>query len=150
MKRIVLVLTLLALASASLEAGWFSRKKKQEEEVPGSHPTQLVAPNGTVVPAWASRRMAESPVPLAGPSWGRRPWAVALANQATPSAVYARAYQLGFGPGTVPGFTNGPGLAGNIPSAPVGPGNGNGWGPPAGAPYFMPIYPFNTTLAGGY
>jgi hypothetical protein len=148
MKRIAMALVLLMLASANVDAGWPWKKKQVEEDVPGGHPTQLVATNGVVVPAWASRRMAESPVPLSGKPWGRRPWALPLSSQATPSAVYARADQLGFGIGN-PGYSNGPGIAGNIPSAPVGPGNGNGWGPQPGLRnLFTPTYPFNTGLNG--
>jgi hypothetical protein len=144
MKRIGMALALLILVSATADAGWIFKKKKAAEEVPGGHPAQLVAPNGVVVPPWASKRMQESPVPLFGKPWGRRPWALALSSQATPSAVYARADQLGFGAGPVPGYTNGPNLGGNIPSAPVGPDNGNGWGPPPGLRnLFMPnTYPF--------
>ncbi len=150
MKRIGISLGCLLLASAAVDAGWFSKKHKSAEEVPGAHPTQLVAPNGVVVPAWASKRMAESPVPLYGKSWGRRPWALPLSTQATPSAVWARADQNGFGVGPVAGYSNGPGIAGNTPSAPVGPGNGNGWAPPGGLRnVFMPFYPFNT-IQNGY
>ena len=76
---------------------------------------------------------AESPVPLYGKSWGRRPWAYALANQATPSAYWARLDQLGFGAGPIPGYTNGPGI-GNIPSAPIGPDGG-----PAARPGVPPL-----------
>lgn len=152
MKRIGMALSLLMLISANVDAGWFSKKNKPPEEVPGAHPTQLVAPNGVVVPAWASKRMAESPVPLNGKPWGRRPWALPLSRQATPSAVYAQADQLGFGAGPVPGYTNGPNVGGNYPSAPVGPNSDkiNGWGPPPGVRnIFMPSnFPFSTAITG--
>ncbi len=149
MNRMGLALALLMFVSANVDGGWFS-KKKVDDEVPGAHPDQMVTPNGVVVPKWASRRIAESPVPLYGKSWGRRPWALALSTQATPSAVYARAYQMDFGAGPVPGYTNGPGLAGNVASAPVGPGNGYGWGPPPGIRnvFAPPLYPYTTGLAG--
>jgi hypothetical protein len=150
MKRIGMALALLLLVSATVDAGWPFKKHKPAEEVPGGHPEQLVTPNGVVVPAWASRRIQESPVPLYGKSWGRRPWALPLSTQGTPSAVYARIYQNGFGAGPTPGYTNGYGIAGNMASAPVGPGDGPGWGPPPGSRnLFMPsFFPFNTALSG--
>ena len=156
MKRMGMALTILILATAQADAGIFSRKKPYEEEVPGGHPQQLVAPNGVVVPAWASKRMQESPVPLQGKSWGRRPWALPLSTQATPSAVWARADQLGFGAGPIPGYTNGYGNAGNYPTASVGPGNVNGWGPRSGirnlfhpnSPPSNPGYPYITGITG--
>ena len=80
----------------------------------------MVTPNGVAVPAWAARRIAESPVPLAAYGYGRRPWAYALAQQDTPSARMARADQLGYGAGPIPGYTNGPPV-GNYPQAAVGP-----------------------------
>jgi hypothetical protein len=152
MKWMGLALTTLILASAQAEAGIFSKKKNQPEEVPGGHPQQLVAPNGVVVPVWASKRMQESPVPLYGKSWGRRPWALPLSTQATPSAVWARADQLGIvGAGPNPGYTNGPhGPGANYPMGSVGPGNPNGWGPyPGLRNLFMPgPYPYTTTATG--
>ena len=156
MKRMGMALTILILATAQSDAGIFSRKKPYEEEVPGGHPQQLVAPNGVVVPAWASKRMQESPVPLQGKSWGRRPWALPLSTQATPSAVWARADQLGFGAGPIPGYTNGYSNAGNYPTANVGPGNVNGWGPRLGirnlfhpnSPPSNPGYPYITGITG--
>jgi hypothetical protein len=149
MQRIGMALSLLMLVSTDVDAGWLFKKQKPAEEVPGGQPTQLVTPNGVVVPPWASRRIQESPVPLFGKTWGRRPWALPLSTQGTPSAVYARAYQNGFGAGPTPGFTNGPGIAGNTPSAPVGPGDGQGWGPPPGfRNVFMPsFFPFSTGLS---
>ena len=151
MKRMGLALTLLILAGPSVDAGVFSKKAK--EEVPGGHPQQLVTTNGTVVPVWASKRMQESPVPLYGRSWGRRPWVYPLSTQATPSAVMARADQLGYGAGPVPGYTNGPhGPGANYPMASVGPGNPNGWGPRSGLRnLFQPsLYPIilNTGATG--
>jgi len=119
MRRLRLVLAALMIAPAPAGAGLFHRKPAQVE----APPSPLVAPNGVAVPSWAARRMRESPVPLAGQSWGRRPWAMPLAQQATPSAYWARASQFGFGAGPVPGYTNGPAL-GNIPSAPIGPDGG--------------------------
>ena len=157
MKWMGMALTILIFAPAPADAGIFSRKKDQVEEVPGGHPQHLVAPNGVEVPTWASRRMQESPVPLYGKSWGRRPWALPLSSQATPSAVMARGDQLGFGAGPIPGYTNGPVGAGNYPTAVVGRGNGNGWGPRPGirnlfAPngyLFAPnTYPFITGITG--
>ena len=64
--------------------------------------------------------MENSPVPLSGYHWGRRPWAYPLAQQDTPSARMAQADQLGVGAGPIPGYTNGPPL-GNYPQAAVGP-----------------------------
>jgi hypothetical protein len=121
----------------------FSRKNwPREQEVPGGRPN-LVAPNGVEVPGWASKRMRESQVPLYGKSWGRRPWAMALSNQATPSAAWARADQLGYGAGPVPGYTNDYAGAGNYPMASVGNTTVNGWGPSWGIRrLFMPAnYP---------
>ncbi len=112
-------LAALLTAPELADAGHFFRRPASPE-VP---PATMVAPNGVAVPDWAARRMRESPVPLAGQTWGRRPWAMPLAQQATPSAYWARASQLGFGPGPVPGYSNGPAL-GNIPSAPIGPDGG--------------------------
>ena len=116
--------------AAKQEPSMFSRKNRpHEEEVPGGHPPNLVAPNGVEVPAWASKRIRESPAPLYGKSWGRRPWALPLSSQATPSAVWARADQLGFGAGPIPGYTNDYGGAGNYPMAHVGKDTVNGWFP---------------------
>jgi hypothetical protein len=139
-----IALALLMFLGLSADAGVFSRfwDKQQEsmfsrknwpreQEVPGGRPN-LVAPNGVEVPAWASKRMRESRVPLYGPSWGRRPWAYALSHQATPSAAAARSDQLGFGAGPVPGYTNDYGGAGNYPMASVGKDTVNGWGPAGG------------------
>ncbi len=151
MKWMGLALSLALFATAPVDAGIFSKKKAQAEEVPGGHPTQLVTTNGVVVPAWASRRIAESPVPLYGKSWGRRPWALALSTQATPSAVAARADQLGYGAGPIPGFTNGPnGPAANYPMASVGKDEVNGWAPRPGLRnLFMPgPYPWATGVNG--
>jgi hypothetical protein len=149
MMRIGMAFSLLMLVSANAEAGWIFKKHKPAEEVPGARPANLVTPNGVEVPAWASRRIRESPVPLASPMWGRRPWAFALSNQGTPSAFWARADQLGFGAGPVPGYTNGPAVAGNAPSMPMGPGaTGYGWPQAGSSRGFAPIYPFNTSLTG--
>jgi hypothetical protein len=150
MKRMGMALTILILVAAQADAGIFSRKKPYEEEVPGGHTQQLVAPNGVVVPAWASKRIQESPVPLYGKSWGRRPWALPLSTQATPSAVWARADQLGFGAGPIPGYTNSYAGAGNYPVANVGPGDVNGWAPRGGLRnLFAPNrYPFITGVTG--
>ncbi len=123
MPRIGSALLVLFLAANPADAGLFHQKPAREE-VPGGHPQPLVAPNGVEVPAWASRRIQQSPVPLFGPSWGRRPWAFPLAQQQTPSARMARADQLGYGAGPIPGYTNGPPL-GNYPQASVGPGDGS-------------------------
>lgn len=124
MRRIGLALLLLGLAALPAEAGARHRRAQAAASVPPTPGVpRMVAPNGVVVPAWASRRIAESPVPLYGKSWGRRPWALPLASQATPSAYWARLNQLGFGPGVIPGYANGPGV-GNIPSAPIGPDGG--------------------------
>lgn len=95
---------------------WLTLRKNYR---PGETP--MVTPNGTVVPYWAARRIAASPVPLVQPSAnGSRPWAYALAHQDVPSAYWATLSQGGFGAGPIPGFTNGPPL-GNIPSMPMGP-----------------------------
>jgi hypothetical protein len=145
-----ILLAILIFAGARADAGIFSRNKTKAEEVPGGHPPNLVAPNGVVVPAWASKRMRESPVPLQGKSWGRRPWALPLSNQSTPSAVWARADQLGFGVGPVTGYSNDYGGAGNYPMAHVGKDDVNGWAPgPNPNRLFMPrFYPFNTGTPG--
>ena len=151
MKWMGLALSLVVFTTPPVDAGIFSKKKSQAEEVPGGHPKQMVTPNGVVVPAWASKRIAESPVPLYSKSWGRRPWALALSTQATPSAVAARADQLGYGAGPIPGFTNGPnGPAANYPMANVGNGNPNGWRPyPGLRNLFMPgPYPWATGVNG--
>ena len=157
MKRMGLALAFLTVAMVPADAGIFSKKKNAEEEVPGGHPQQLVTTNGVVVPVWASRRIQESPVPLYGKSWGRRPWAYALSTQATPSAVWARADQLGFGAGPIPGYTNGPTGSGNYPMANVGPGTVNGWAPgfgirslflPRSQPNLSTSYPYNTAITG--
>ncbi len=94
--------------------------------------------------------MRESPVPLYGKSWGRRPWALPLSTQATPSATWARASQLGFGAGPVPGYTNDYGGAGNYPMAHVGRDDVNGWAPsPNINRLFMPrSYPYITGVTG--
>ena len=149
MKRLPWALALLIFAGSHAEAGIFS-KKKHKDEVPGGHPPQMVATNGAVVPTWASKRIAESPVPLYSKSWGRRPWALALSNQATPSAAWARADQLGYGAGPIPGYTNGPTGSGNYPMASVGPDEFNGWGPRPGIRnLFMPgTYPWATGYLG--
>jgi hypothetical protein len=138
---------------AKQEESMFSRKNwPREQEVPGGRPN-LVAPNGVEVPAWASKRMRESKVPLYGQSWGRRPWAMPLANQATPSASWARASQLGFGAGPIPGYGSDYGGAGNYPMASVGNQTVNGWAPnPNGNRLFMSRpYPWITGFgATGY
>lgn len=144
MKGLMLALVIFGLGAAEAESGFF-HAKKGEPEVPGGAPTQqLVAPNGVVVPKWASKRMQESPFPLSGPSWGRRPWALPLAQQNTPSARMARADQLGYGAGPIPGYTNGPPL-GNYPTASVGP---DGPGVPRVRRGFGPIFPFNIYQTG--
>ena len=151
MRSLGITLALLIFASLPAEAGLFadfmakqepslfSRKNwPREEEVPGGRPN-LVAPNGVEVPAWASKRMRESRVPLYGQSWGRRPWAMPLSNQATPSAAMARASQLGYGIGPIPGASNDYSGAGNYPMAHVGKDVVNGWGPrPSVRRLFMP------------
>lgn len=137
MRHFLVVLVVLGVVGAgpTAHAGWRQRQAARPA-------TPMVTPNGTVVPAWAARRIAESPVPLYAPSAsGRRPWAYPLAHQATPSALWARASQLGFGAGPVPGYTNGPGL-GNIASMPMGP---TGAAPFAGRGIG---YPFNTAING--
>ena len=144
MKGFMLSLVLLGLASTTSQAGLFHHKK-MEPEVPGGPPPNLVAPNGVEVPAWASKRMRESPVPLYGKSWGRRPWAMPLAQQNTPSARMARADQLVVGAGPIPGYTNGPPV-GNYPTASVGP---NGNGPPRRIGFFNGNpFPFNIYQTG--
>lgn len=144
MRRLGLALILLGLASGPAVAGGFRRHgPRAAEQVPPTpglaYPTGMVTPNGVAVPGWAARRIASSPVPLEGKSWGRRPWAYALSNQATPSAYWARLDQLGFGAGPIPGYTNGPPI-GNIPSAPMGPDGGplarRGFRAPLGFPFF--------------
>ncbi len=125
MQRVGLAWFFLVLAGIPVVAGGFPHRKGQAEQqvppTPGApDPRRLVTPNGLTVPVWATRRIESSPVPLAGKSWGRRPWAYALSNQRTPSAYWARLSQNGFGAGPVPGFSNGPPI-GNVPSAPVGP-----------------------------
>ena len=161
-RKIGIALALLIFSGISAEAGVFSRFwAKQEEsmfarknwpreqEVPGGRPN-LVAPNGVEVPTWASKRMRESQVPLYGQSWGRRPWALPLSNQATPSASMARSSQLGFGIGPVTGYSNDYGGAGNYPMAHVGKDTVNGWGQAPNQRWlFMPKpYPFNTGTPG--
>jgi hypothetical protein len=136
---------------AKQEQSLFSRKNRpHQEEVPGGHPPNLVTTNGVEVPAWASKRIRESPTPLYGKSWGRRPWALPLSNQATPSATWARADQLGFGTGPITGYTNDYGGAGNYPMASVGKDSYNGWGQAPNRNWlFMPKpYPFNTGVPG--
>lgn len=128
MPRVGLAFLVLLTVTTASEAGGFRNRKARSEAVPPTpgvvDPGRMVAPNGVVVPAWASRQIARSPVPLQGKSWGRRPWAMALNTGATtPAAYWARVDQLGFGAGRVPGFTNGPPL-GNIRSMPMGPDGG--------------------------
>jgi hypothetical protein len=133
---------------AKQEESMFSRKNwPREQEVPGGRPN-LVTTNGVEVPAWASKRMRESQVPLYGKSWGRRPWALPLSTQATPSAVWARGDQLGLTVG--PGYTNDYGGAGNYPMASVGNRTVNGWAPPGGIRnvFAPPFFPFNTVPNG--
>ncbi len=110
----LLIPLVLASCGTAAEAGG----RRQRQAADSAH--QLVAPNGVVTPTWATRRLENSPVPLYGYSWGRRPWAFPLAQQNTPSANMARWDQLGYGAGPIPGYTNGPPL-GNYPTAPVGP-----------------------------
>jgi hypothetical protein len=128
MRRIGLALILLGFASTRADAGGFRHRKGHVEAVPPTpgvpDPRRMVTPNGVVVPAWASRQIANSPVPLQGTSWGRRPWAYALnSGTTTPAAYWARLDQLGYGAGPIPGFTNGPPI-GNVPSMPIGPDGG--------------------------
>ncbi len=144
MKGLLLALVIFGLASADAEAGLFHAKKAEPEVPGGTPPGQLVAPNGVVVPKWASKRMQESPVPLHGKSWGRRPWALPLSMQNTPSARWARADQLGYGAGPIPGYTNGPPV-GNTPTASVGP---NGPGLPVTRGFFGSPFPFNIYQSG--
>ncbi len=143
MKGLMLGLAILGSTATSAPAGLFSHKKA-ESEVPGGSPPNLVAPNGVEVPKWASKRMRESPVPLYGKSWGRRPWALPLSMQNTPSARMARADQLGVGAGPVPGYTNGPNV-GNYPTASVGP---NGPGPLRTKGFLGASFPFNIYQTG--
>lgn len=132
----ILVLMGAAAVAPAADAGWRDRR------APSAPP--LVAPNGVVTPSWAARRMEESPVPLYGYSWGRRPWAYPLAQQATASANMARWDQLGYGAGPIPGYTNGPPL-GNYPTAPRGPTPPRSVQGPGYGPGFGPggIYPRN-------
>ncbi|WP_435010455.1 hypothetical protein P12x_001725 [Tundrisphaera lichenicola] len=129
MRRLGLALLFLILiADPAGAGGWRHRKKSRDQQVPPTpgvpDPAKMVTPNGKVVPSWASRQIANSPVPLHGKSWGRRPWAYALNTGSTSSSAYwARMDQLGIGAGPVPGYTNGPPL-GNLPSAPMGPDGG--------------------------
>ena len=111
----ILAVTLLAGWETTTVAGG-----KRHRPATTAPPRQMVTPNGSVVPAWAARRIENSTVPLYAPTYGRRPWANALAMANTPSSRWAAASQLGFGAGPVPGFTNGPPL-GNYPQAAVGP-----------------------------
>ena len=129
----------LGLASGMADAGVFRHRKSTRETVPPAPGSRMVTPNGVVVPNWAARKLANSPVPLQGKSWGRRPWALPL-NQSddTPAAYWARLDQLGFGAGPIPGYTNGPAL-GNIPSAPIGPDGG----PMARRGFRLPIAPYS-------
>jgi hypothetical protein len=128
MPRVGLVLIVLLTASTAAEAGGFRHRKAKSEAVPPTpgvvDPGRMVTPNGVVVPSWASRQIASSPVPLLGKSWGRRPWAMALnTGSTTPAAYWARLDQLGYGAGPIPGYTNGPSM-GNVPSMPIGPDGG--------------------------
>ena len=130
----VLLGSIFGVIAADARAGGLFRRDE------ANAPHRLVAPNGAVTPAWATRRMENSPVPLFGSYGGRRPWAFPLAQQNTPSARMARADQLGVGAGPIPGYTNGPPL-GNYPTAAVGPTG------------FVPTrrgsgYPFNIYLNG--
>ena len=111
----ILLMPLLGGVCANAEAGgkWFHRANT-------APPHRMVTPNGSVVPAWATRRIENSTVPLFAPLDGRRPWAYALSMENTPSSRWAAASQLGFGAGPIPGYTNGPTL-GNYPQASVGP-----------------------------
>jgi len=131
----LLIVSAIASLGPAVEAG--DRRQR-----PAAHPPhQLVAPNGVVTPTWATRRLENSPVPLYGYHWGRRPWAYPLAQQNTPSANMAQWDQLGYGAGPIPGYTNGPPL-GNYPTAPIGP---TGYLPPRRG--FLG-YPFNVYLNG--
>ncbi len=110
----------------------------------GEQPYRMVTPNGSVVPVWATRRIENSTVPLFAPTYGRRPWANALNMANTPSGHWARASQLGYGAGPVPGFSNGPPL-GNYPQAAVGPNS------ETVSPRQSSAWPFPLGLAnGGY
>jgi hypothetical protein len=142
MRRVGLALIVLLSASTAAEAGGFRHRKPKSEAVPPTpgvaDPGRMVTPNGVVVPTWASRQIARSPVPLYGKSWGRRPWALALnSGTTTPAAYWARLDQLGYGAGPVPGYTNGPSM-GNVPSAPIGPDGG----PRARQGFRLPVFPY--------
>ncbi len=164
MRKLGIALALLIFSGLPADAGVFSRfwakqeesmfsrkNRPHQEEVPGGRPPNLVTTNGVEVPAWASKRIRESPAPLYGKSWGRRPWALPLSTQATPSAVWARADQLGFGVGPVTGYSNDYGGAGNYPMASVGNQTVNGWGSQFGLRgLFNPTaYPYGT-IPGAY
>ena len=100
MRRLLIlgVIVFSGLTADAQAGGWFRKR----ETVGGNN-----GPAMANVPRWAAERMSRSPVPLAVPQGGRRPWANALANQNTSSAYMARYYQLGGGVGPVPGASNG-------------------------------------------
>ena len=109
MKRLQIALG-LALAGASLMsgpalAGWPPRQR--DPQVP---------------PRWAQDGL-QSPAALQHwPTYGRRPWAYALAQSNTPSAKMARWSQLGGGVGPTPGASNEPGwYPGFLPGVPWAP-----------------------------
>lgn len=140
--RILFTVLILAVCGPIGTPAQAGDGRRNQSANPPSPPRQLVAPNGVITPTWATRRLESSPVPLYGQSWGRRPWAFPLAQQATASANMARADQLGYGAGPIPGYTNGPPL-GNYPVAPIGNrssadrkrGYGPSFGPGSGYPY---------------
>jgi hypothetical protein len=121
MMRIPFALTILCLISAGAEAGGlFHRKERQQDDqVP---PPPMYTPNGVRVPAWAAKQIANSPEPLPSKSWGRRPWAFALAHSNSSSSQMARFYQLEGGVGPTPGMSNGPMLGNYGTSTTVIPG----------------------------
>ena len=105
MKRLIVALAFLTLAASSGFAGW-PHHEKRESQVP---------------PRWALPGLA-SPAALTPPSYGRRPWAYALAQSNTPSAKMARFFQLGGGVGPTPGVSNEPGwYPGFYPGVPWSP-----------------------------
>ena len=137
----VLALVVLGAVGTNVRAGWRERHAADKAAYAAN---PLVAPNGVVTPMWAAKRMENSPVPLYGNYWGRRPWAFPVAQQATASANMARWDQLGYGAGPIPGYTNGPPL-GNYPTAAVGPTPPRSVQGPGYGPGFSPgsVYPRN-------
>ncbi|WP_435017027.1 hypothetical protein TA3x_004614 [Tundrisphaera sp. TA3] len=105
MKRLLLVFAFPLLLNATSDAGW-PLHPRRESQVP---------------PRWAEPGL-QSPAALTPPSYGRRPWAYALAQSDTPSAKMARFSQLGGGIGPTPGASNEPGwYPGFLPGVPWAP-----------------------------